>query len=111
MPVLIPNCQLVAHARKHPLEERDAHGVPVPTSADEVEYRGPYPSRADETEEGWKLSLDPATYPLRAGDLVTEDGGTRSWTLAADPITHFVPGYPQADFVEARATLNPPRVN
>jgi len=75
---------------------KDSHGVPVggawgPTL-------GPWPGAAREVGGGWTLRVDPASWPLKAGDLVVDANGGGSWLVrsarlmrnARDPVVDYV---------------------
>ncbi|HEY1177011.1 MAG TPA: hypothetical protein VGF17_12710 [Phytomonospora sp.] len=110
MPVLLADRQLTAQVRSHP-QARDARGVPMPSAADTLTSRGPYPGAAKEQPDtSWRLRLDERCWPLRGGDQITD--GTLTWVVSynPEPKLHQVPGVPDVDYVEVVATLDPPRV-
>lgn len=109
MPVLLPNTTLTVHVRTHPWV-RDEWGVPAPTVQDTVQPVGPYPGSVTErTDGGWDIRLEPAVWPIRAGDRIESADG-RVWVANPDPQLHAVPGHPDADYVSVIGTLDPPRV-
>lgn len=109
MVVLLADRELTAEVRAHPWV-RDAHGLPVPTDADATTVHGPYPGAASENANmSWTLRIDARCWPLRAGDKISDDQGN-VWVLAGDPKLHQVPGVPDVDYIDAAATLDPPRV-
>ncbi|WP_411147374.1 hypothetical protein [Streptomyces sp. A30] len=109
MAVVLPNAVLTVYALAHPWE-RDANGVPVPPNPNvRPASRGPWPGSVLEQSDGsWSVRLHPQAWPVKAGDTISDETG-RSWTLSSTR-THAVPGCPDADYVQATATLNPPEV-
>ena len=109
MAVLLTNRMLTLRALEHPWT-RDANGTPVPPDpANPPAARGTWPGAATEQPDGsWSLRMDPAAWPMQAGDVVTDDTGL-SWTVATAR-NHQVPGVPDVDYVQISATLNPPKV-
>jgi hypothetical protein len=123
MAVILANCDLTVNKRAHPFK-RDARGYPVPTGghggnileqwlaqadADEITIFGPSPGNATEqADETWVLRVDPASWPIRAGDQITD--GTRVWIATGAPNLVAVPEFDDVDFVNVTATLEPPRV-
>lgn len=106
MAVTLPNMRLTARVRSHDWQ-RDARGVPMPTSADAITERGPFPCQLLEGEGGtWDCHIDPRMHPLRQGDELTD--GTRVWTLTTAPILHQVPRCSAVDNIVAKAVLNDP---
>lgn len=86
---------------------RDAHGALLPGALGDP--LGPWPARASERADGtWVLSLDPAAWPARVGDLVFEPGTGRQWLVQGQPdlITH--PVDPSVDFVRVEGHLRLP---
>lgn len=109
MAVMLPNAQVTAHVRSHEWT-RDAHGTPVPSGADTVTDRGPYPCNLTrQPDESYACRLDPRMWPIRQGDELTDDKG-RKFTVGPDPILHEIPGCSYIDYVEAKAVLNDPPV-
>lgn len=109
MVVVLADRELTVERRSHPWV-RDAHGVPVPSGADTVTVKGPYPGAAAENADlSWALRVDARCWPVAAGDRVTDDRGN-VWVLSGDPKLHMVPGVPDVDFVAATGTLEPPKV-
>lgn len=77
MSVLLPNAQL--GVRRRAADAVDALGDEIPGTPGPLE--GPWPGRAAETADGrWTLAVDPAAWPVREHDLVTEPGG-RTWAV------------------------------
>lgn len=109
MAVVLPNAMLTVYVLDHPWE-RDANGVPVPPNPNQKPApRGPWPgSVLEQPDASWTVRLDPQAWPVREGDTISDETG-RSWTLTSTR-NHAVPGYPDADYVQATATLNPPEV-
>ena len=108
MAVLLADRSLTVRAKTHPWA-RDARGVPMPAAEPVVEERGPHPGAAvEQADLSWALRLDPAVWPLRAGDEVTD--GTLTWVVAGEPKLHQVPGVTAVDHIEATGQLDPPRV-
>jgi hypothetical protein len=106
--VILPNCALTVTQRAHPWV-RDARGTPVPTTDDATTTSGPFPGAASEEPDAtWALRLDPRSWPVRAGDQITD--GTRVWVAYGLPKLHEVPGAPAVDHVAVTATLEPPQV-
>jgi hypothetical protein len=108
MAVLLPNRHLTAYVMAHPWG-RDAHGVPVPPPPDaRPRPREPRPGAATEQVDGsWTLRVDPADWPLKAGDVLSD--GTLTWTVVT-ALLKSVPGHSAADYIAVVATLNPPEV-
>lgn len=108
MAVLLADRELTAHVATHPWG-RDKHGTAVaPNPSAPREQRGPYPGAAREQPDGsWTLRADPRTWTLRTGDTLTD--GTWTWVVTA-AFLRDVPGYPDADYVQITAVLDPPRV-
>ncbi|MFD7334927.1 hypothetical protein ACFV98_02840 [Streptomyces violascens] len=109
MAVVLPNRHLTLHVLEHPWA-RDANGVPVPPDPTRrPEPRGTWPGAAQEQPDGtWSLRLDPAAWPIKPGDTVSDDTGM-SWTVTTAR-SHRVPGCPAVDYVQVTATRNPPEV-
>ncbi|MGW3626261.1 hypothetical protein [Streptomyces sp. NPDC000880] len=109
MAVVLPNRVLTVYVLPHPWV-RDANGVPVPPDPNvRPEPRGTWPGSAlEQPDRSWSMRLDPRAWPVEPGDTVTDDTGL-SWTVTSAR-NHAVPGCPDADYVEATATLNPPEV-
>lgn len=88
------------------VEQDDAHGYSRPT--DQGALRGPWPARTRRRADGgWSLSLDPAAWPVRKGDVVVE-------VVAGDPARKWVVGTaeqrtnnvaPDADYVAVEADI------
>uniref|UniRef100_UPI003F496B75 hypothetical protein n=1 Tax=Streptomyces sp. CA-136453 TaxID=3240050 RepID=UPI003F496B75 len=108
MAVLLPDRLLTAYVLSHPWT-RDKLGAPVPPPPGvRPAPRGTWPGAAAEQIDGsWTLRADPAAWPLKAGDVLTD--GVRSWTVAT-ALLKKVPGYGAADYIAVTATLNPPEV-
>ncbi|MGW1275493.1 hypothetical protein ACWD4V_00855 [Streptomyces tsukubensis] len=108
MAVVLPNRTLSLHALPHPWD-RDANGVPVPPDPHQrPEPRGSWPGSAlEQQDSAWSLRLDPAAWPVQPGDTVGDETGA-TWTVVSARL-HQVLGYPAVDYVQATATLNPPR--
>ncbi|MFJ1552711.1 hypothetical protein [Streptomyces mirabilis] len=106
MAVLLPNAVLTVYALAHPWA-RDANGVPVPPNPNEKPAsRGTWPgSVLEQPDASWSVRLAPQAWPVKEGDTITDETG-RSWTLTSAR-NHSVPGCPDADYVQATATLNP----
>ncbi|MFJ4988741.1 hypothetical protein ACIP9H_33695 [Streptomyces sp. NPDC088732] len=109
MAVVLPNAVLTVYVLEHPWV-RDANGVPVPPNPNEKPApRGTWPGSAlEQPDESWSLRLDPAAWPVKPGDTVTDETG-RAWTLT-ETRNHTVLGCPAVDYVEAKASLNPPEI-
>jgi hypothetical protein len=109
MAVVLSNALLTVYALPHPWG-RDANGVPVPPNPNaRPEPRGTWPGSVLEQADGsWTVRLDPQAWPVKEGDTITDETG-RAWTLTSTR-NHRVPGCPDADYVQATATLNPPEV-
>jgi hypothetical protein len=109
MAVVLPNAQVTVYALAHPWQ-RDANGTPVPPNPNaRPAPRGTWPGSVLEQPDGsWTVRLDPAAWPVKEGDTITDETG-RSWTLTSTR-HHAVPGCPAVDYVQAAATLNPPKV-
>lgn len=107
MSVLLPDLSLTVNHRSHPFV-RDAYNSPVP-GAVTTSSTGPFPGRAreDATDNVWSIALDTRHDPVEPGDEVTD--GSRVWTVTFARI-HYVTGHPDADYIEATGTLNPPEV-
>jgi hypothetical protein len=82
----------------------DAYRSPVPAAYGSL--LGPWPGAAFEQAGGsWRLRLDVAAWPLRAGDAV--EGQGRAWLVSwAELRKHAV--NPVVDFVAAEGILRPP---
>lgn len=107
MSVLLPDRVLTVEVRAHPWV-RDAHGTPVPGGP--VTVHGPHPGAAQELPDlTWELRVDAECWPMRAGDKITDDAGL-VWVVVGSPVLHRLPGYPYADYVAVKGTLDPPRV-
>ncbi|NEA53592.1 hypothetical protein G3I60_05325 [Streptomyces sp. SID13666] len=108
MAVLLADRLLSVRVLPHPWT-RDANGTPVPPNpATPPQIRGTWPGAATEQPDGsWSLRLNPAAWPVREGDTVTDDAGL-SWTVTAAR-NQRVPGCTAADYVQVTATLNPPK--
>lgn len=64
--------------RKRGAGALDGHGEPVGGAWGTM--LGPWPGRAREAADGgWTLAVDPAGWPLSAGDLVVDAGTGQSW--------------------------------
>ncbi|WP_435059862.1 hypothetical protein [Streptomyces sp. bgisy060] len=109
MAVVLPNRMLAVSSIAHPWA-RDANGVPVPPDPNLLPPpRDARPGATSEQPDGtWSLRLDPATWPVAPGDVV-HDENSDTWTVTTARL-HAVPGCPAADYVQATATLNPPKV-
>ncbi|MFM9697895.1 hypothetical protein [Streptomyces europaeiscabiei] len=109
MAVLLPNAVLTVYALAHPWA-RDANGVPVPPNPNHRPApRGTWPgSVLEQPDASWSVRLAPEAWPVKEGDTIADETG-RSWTLVSIR-NHAVPGCPDADYVQATATLNPPEV-
>lgn len=109
MAVVLSNARLSVEARSHAFA-RDARGTPVPTDADTITVRGPFPGAVKEQPDGsYSLRLDPRCWPVRAGDKIVATDG-RVWYAAPDPILHQVPLVSDVDYVKVLGTIDPPRV-
>jgi hypothetical protein len=87
MAVLLANTMLSVRVRND--GAKDAHGTWVRGTWGAVS--GPWPGRAREhgSDGAWSLAVDPAGWPLRAGDLVIEAGSLREWlVITADLLTN-----------------------
>ncbi|WP_435585917.1 hypothetical protein [Micromonospora aurantiaca (nom. illeg.)] len=110
MAVLLADGLYQVRKRQHPAE-RDAHGTPIP-GPDNASVTDPVAGAAGEQPDGsWKLRLDPAVWPVRAGDTVVTDDGIRTWTVTGIPRLHEVPNVPDVDYVEVQARIVPPEVD
>ncbi|MFF9901230.1 hypothetical protein [Streptomyces longispororuber] len=109
MAVVLANRRLTLYAHAHPWG-RDANGVPVPPDPKQrPEPRGTWPGSVLEQPDGsWSLRLDPQSWPVEPGDVVTDESGA-SWTVTAAR-HHAVPGFAAVDYVQVTATRNPPEV-
>lgn len=108
MAVLMPNMQITAQVRSHQWA-RDARGVPMPTAADTITTRGPFPaSMLEQADQSWKCRLDPRFHPLRQGDSLTD--GARTWTITSDPNYSRHPINPATDSITCTAVLDVPEV-
>lgn len=107
MAVLLPDLSLTVAHRSHPFT-RDDYNNPV-AGESTTSATGPYPGAAKETDTDntWRLRLDPSHWPVEPGDEVTD--GTRVWVVVAAR-RHWVPGIPDVDHVAVTATLDPPEV-
>jgi hypothetical protein len=77
MSVLMVDASLAVRRREP--DSRDAHGERV--YGDWGDPVGPWPGHTRETSDGtWTLGLDPQAWPVRAGDLIVDDGG-REWLV------------------------------
>jgi hypothetical protein len=112
--VVLSNAQLSAHVFEHPWL-RDAQGVAYPGPA-QVTVRGPHPGAVtrrdagpaqDDSPDVWSLRADPALWPLRRGDKLTD--GDRVWVITTAR-NIVVPGVHAADYVACTGTLDPPVV-
>jgi hypothetical protein len=88
--------------RVHPAT-KDAHGTPVPGEL------GPFgPARAGASTEqpdgSWTLRLDPAEWPVWAGDEVEGPGSAR-WSVTGKPRLNSNPEAGDVDYVAVSATL------
>ncbi|MFI8265273.1 hypothetical protein [Streptomyces sp. NPDC085665] len=108
MAVLLPDRQLTVFVLAHPWS-RDAHGVPVaPSPSTRPTARGTWLGAAAEQSDGsWTLRVDPAAWPLKPGDVVSDS--TRTWTVSTALLKR-VPGHGAADYIAVAASLNPPEV-
>lgn len=108
MAVLLADRELTAHVTTHPWA-RDAHGTPVPPNpATPREERGPYPGAATEQPDAsWTLRADTRMWRLLPGDTLTD--GTLSWVVTT-ALLRKVTDYPNADYIQITAALEPPRV-
>ncbi|RLU86264.1 hypothetical protein CTZ27_25130 [Streptomyces griseocarneus] len=106
MPVLLPDRDLTAYVLAHPWT-RDAHGTPVPPPPDtRPAPTGTWAGAAAEQMDGtWTLRVDPRSWPLKSGDLLSD--GTRTWTVDS-ALLKKVPGCGAADYIAVTAVLNPP---
>lgn len=108
MAVVLPDRALTVSMRSHEWVT-DERGVPMPTPQDTLTVRGPFPGAAARANGNtWDLRVDPACWPMRAGDRITD--GTLTWVVDVDPILHAVPGAPHVDHIAVTATLDPPAV-
>lgn len=106
MAVTLANTRLTARVRSHDWV-RDARGTPVPSAADTITERGPFPcAMLEQASQEWNGRLDPRMNPLRQGDELTD--GVRVWTITSVPIFHQVPGCSAVDNIEVKASLNDP---
>lgn len=109
MAVVLADRVLTVTVRSHPWT-RDAMGTPVPTVADVLDVRGPWPGAAQENPDlSWSLRVDARAWPVRAGDQISDDQG-HVWVASGSPKLHMVPGVPDVDFIEVQGTLDPPKV-
>lgn len=92
--------------RSHPWA-LDQHGVSAPAA---LGAYGAARAGAAHAQPGqdWKLRLDPAEWPVRAGDRVTD--GARTWTVTGTPTRIAHPADGAVDYVSAFAALDPPQV-
>jgi hypothetical protein len=91
----------VAH-RAHP-GTKDAHGKPVPSAPGTLGTARPGAS-TEQADGSWTLRLDPAEYPLWAGDEVHGPGGQR-WVVTGQPRYPSNPAASDVDYVAATAVL------
>lgn len=107
MSVLLADLSLTVNHRSHPFV-RDEHGSPVP-GVSTTTSTGPYLGRGRENpvDNVWDMAVDTRHGPVEPGDEITD--GSRVWTVTYARI-HYVVGHPDTDYIEVKATLNPPEV-
>lgn len=108
MAVLLPNASLRVQVHAHDFA-RDAHGTPITPTTPAV-TRGPLPGALKRQPDRvtWSLRLDPALWPVEPGDIVLDEND-RAFVLSSAEL-FAIAGYPDADYIGARATLDPPDV-
>ncbi|MFF9192665.1 hypothetical protein [Streptomyces rochei] len=108
MAVVLPDRELTVHVLAHPWA-RDPLGTPVPPPPDaRPQPRGTWPGAATKQIDGsWTLRVDPAAWPLKQGDVLSD--GALTWTVVTALLKQ-VPGYGAADYIAVVASENPPEV-
>lgn len=103
MAVLLPNCVLTV---SRVADREDAFGdrVAGTVGAQSVPYPGNVVERNDGT---WSLALDPALWPVREHDLVTDVATGRQWVIQRSSL-NTNPRMPEIDFVQAEAVEKGP---
>lgn len=113
MPVLLPNTRLSVRKLARP-RARDPHGRPLGASTEQAPPTEPKPGAVtvpfdgEFSENQWTLRIDPAEWPVGAGDLVDDLENDRTLVIRYARL-HNVPGYGYADYIRATADLDPPR--
>jgi len=93
----------------HP-QPRDAHGTPMPGPPPTPV--GPADGAATRQVDGsWSLRLDPALWPVAAGDVITRVADDRRWVVTGTPLRHQVAGHSDVDYVAVTAVQDPPDVD
>lgn len=113
MAVVLSNADLRTRTKPQP-RARDDYGQVV-GSPEHGEWGPPLPGAvkefvsSDDDQGGvWNLRLDPAQWPLAAGDHITDDGLRVFVVMTA--LLHQVPGVPDVDYVQVTAVLETPEV-
>lgn len=84
---------------------RDADGALVPAALDVLGAELPGASTRQQ-DGSWTLRLDPAVWPIRAGDRVVGPGGV-AWIVDGVPRAHENAEVPDVDYVGAVGSLDP----
>ena len=109
MAVLLTDGRYTLHRQPTP-QTRDGHGLPVPGPA--APPAGPGDGASSRQADGaWTLRLDPALWPVSAGDTVTRAADGHRWVVTGTPRLHEVPGHPDVDYVAVTAVQDPPDVD
>ncbi|MEU3455584.1 hypothetical protein ABZ671_18585 [Micromonospora sp. NPDC006766] len=109
MAVLLPDGRYALLRQAHP-QGRDAHGTPIP--AEPPAPTAPVDGAAARHLDGsWTLRLDPALWPVAAGDTISRAGDGRRWVVTGTPLLQQVPGHPDVDYVAVTAMQDPPDVD
>jgi hypothetical protein len=112
MAVILPNAQLTVRRRAHQFG-RDEHGTPVANTSWGPE-EGPSAGAVVEPDDltpaqaPYRLRVDPAHWPLRADDEITDDQGRKFIVRTARKVE--VPVDDAVDFIRVTADLDPPQV-
>jgi len=107
MAVILADGTYQVARRAHPWATMDDHGIAVPAAlgAYGTARAGAVTAQADRS---WRVRLDPAEWPLEAGDRITD--GERTWTITGEPRRIRHPVDDEVDYVTATAALDPPEV-
>jgi hypothetical protein len=103
MAVVLANGRYRVAKRAYP-PPQDDHGTPVPgTPGAGGALRD---GAAHESPDGsWSLRIDPAEWPVRAGDRFIGPGGT-TWTVVGNPRLHRNPAAGDVDYISATGSLD-----
>lgn len=112
MAVILPNAQLTVRKRAHQFA-RDEHGTPVAGDT-WSDPEGPTPGGIVAPDDltpaqaAYRLRVDPAHWPLRADDEITDEDGRVFIVRTATKVS--VPVDDAVDFIRVTADLDPPQV-